>query len=186
MIAMMEWLNNANVIAGLIVAIFGIGGYIFAITTYLKGIATKSIKEDNSSSHKPSVRYTNKDDIVFDRIDWINAFAKGLFYFSMMDADNDNMMASIPIGCIFTPLFAAIASAVFAIFFYIIFSFLFNWSDASAGRGAFVVALICWITILLGIYIHFVGKAVETISNKKRNSVVHPPMYGKRTSYRRK
>jgi hypothetical protein len=39
---MMEWLNNANVIAGLIVAIFGIGGYIIGIAAYLKGKVSKS------------------------------------------------------------------------------------------------------------------------------------------------
>ncbi len=46
---MMEWLNNANVIAGLIVAIFSIGGYIFAIVTYLKGKAEKSLHENRPS-----------------------------------------------------------------------------------------------------------------------------------------
>src|SRR5260221_14040362 len=98
---MMEWLNNANVIAGLIVALFGIGGYIFAIVTYLKGKAEKSLHENRPS--RQNVRSVKTDDIVFDRIDWMSAFAKGFYYFSMGEANDSDMAAPIPMGCLFTP-----------------------------------------------------------------------------------
>src|SRR5260221_2064647 len=168
---MMEWLNNANVIAGLIVAIFGIGGYIFAIVTYLKGKAEKSIHENRPSLQ--NVRSVKTDDIVFDRIDWINAFAKGFYYFSMGKADDSDI--GLPLeGCIFTPIFAGMACLIVGFLFFVIFNFLFNWTIDQAMRGAFVVGLICLGTVLLGIYIHYVGKAVETITKKKREPVAQP------------
>jgi len=181
---MMEWLNNANVIAGLIVAIFGIGGYIFAIVTYLKGKAEKSLHENRSSLQ--NVRSVKTDDIVFDRIDWISAFVKGFFYFSTGVVNDSDHADPMPMGCFFTPMFAVFGSAVFGGVFFFVFNFMFNWSNDSAVRGAFVVGLICWLTILLGIYIHFVGKAVETITKKKREPVAQPTMYNRPTQYRRK
>jgi hypothetical protein len=183
---MMEWLNNANVIAGLIVAIFGIGGYIFAIATYLKGKVTKSLQADKSPSHTPSVRHVNTDNIAFERIDWVNAFAKGFFYFSTGAVNDSDHADPLPMGCFFTPVAAAFGCAMFAIIFYFIFNILFNWKTDDAVRGAFVVGLICLGTVLLGIYIHYVGKAVETITKKKREPVEQPTTYNRPTQYRRK
>jgi hypothetical protein len=181
---MMEWLNNANVIAGLIVAIFGIGGYIFAIVTYLKGKAEKSLHENKPSLQ--NVRSVKTDDIVFDRIDWISAFARGFYYFAMGDVEDSYVAAPLPMGCMFTPMFAGIACAIVGLLFFAIFNFLFNWTMDQAMRGAFVVGLICLGTVLLSIYIHFVGKAVETITKKKREPVAQPTIYNKPTQYRRK
>src|SRR5260221_2293056 len=124
---MMEWLNNANVIAGLIVAIFGIGGYIFAIATYLKGKAEKSLHENRPALQ--NVRSVKTDDIVFDRIDWISAFAKGFFYFAMGEVNDSDRADLMLMGCIFTPVLAVFASAVFAGVFFFIFNFVFNWSN---------------------------------------------------------
>ena len=174
---MMEWLNNANVIAGLIVALFGIGGYIFAITTYLKGKATKSLQDNKSPVQTSSARYANTDNMTFDRIDWVNAFAKGFFYFSIGEVDDSDTAFPLPIGCFATPIVAGIACVMIGGVFFIIFNFLFNWSSDSALKGAFVVGFICWLTILLGTYIHFVGKAVEAIGNKKRKQAVQPTIY---------
>jgi hypothetical protein len=181
---MMEWLNNANVIAGLIVAIFGIGGYIFAIVTYLKGKAEKSLHENRPSLQ--NVRSVKTDDIVFDRVDWINAFAKGFYYFVIGDVEDSYMVTPIPVGCIFTPMLAGVACAIVGLLFFVIFNFLFNWTTDHAMRGAFVVGLICLGTVLLGIYIHFVGKAVETITKKKREPVAQPTINNRPTQYRRK
>lgn len=180
---MMEWLTNANTIAGLVVAIFGIGGYIFAIATFLRGKADKSIRE---SIPKQSARTAKKDDIVFDRMDWISAFMKGFWYFFVGTNDDKNRISGMPMGCIFPALAVGFGCALVGLLFFVILSYLFNWTIDQAVRGAFVIGLICWGTILLGIYIHYVGEAVETITKKKRPPVIQQTTYNKPTSYRRK
>lgn len=179
---MMEWLNNANTIASLIVALFGIGGYIFAVITYLKGKATKSLQEDESLSQTVPIHYVNTNNIVFDRMDWFKAFTKGFWYFAIGEVDDSDYATPIPMGCLFTPAFAAIASAVFALIFFIIFT-TFSWQTGDATRGAFIIGLICWLTVLLGIYIQFVGKAIEKISDKKRKQAVQSTRYKKANPY---
>lgn len=75
----MDWLNSASTIASLVLAVFGIGGYLYGIVTYLRTKAspkqqtTTPAQTSIASKAKPSVRY-----IPISWIEWTEIFAQGL------------------------------------------------------------------------------------------------------------
>lgn len=72
----MSWLNNANTIATLVLAIFGIGGYLYGITSYLRKRANP-IKQDSHSStaSRPQKSIPLRP---LSWLEWIEMFGYGL------------------------------------------------------------------------------------------------------------
>jgi hypothetical protein len=76
----MDWINSANVIASLVLAIFGIGGYVFGIITYLKKKASPKPQEASdpasaSSSLTPTIAHKP---ISLNWMDWADLLIQGL------------------------------------------------------------------------------------------------------------
>jgi hypothetical protein len=75
----MSWLTNASTIATLIVAIFGIAGYIYGITSYLRKRAHST--GQNSGSAVASTSKAQKSSIPYRPLSWLEwteMFAEGL------------------------------------------------------------------------------------------------------------
>jgi hypothetical protein len=75
----MEWLSSANTIASLLLALFGIGGYLYGIVTYLKKKA--SPQQQDSGSAQTSTSSTPQAPVSYRKItwlEWIELFAQGL------------------------------------------------------------------------------------------------------------
>jgi hypothetical protein len=71
----MAWLNNASTIATLVLAIFGIGGYLYGIISFLRKRANP-VRQDSSSSHtsRPQKSIPSRP---ISWLEWIELFARG-------------------------------------------------------------------------------------------------------------
>src|SRR5438876_12438298 len=75
----MEWLNNASTITTLVLSIFGIGGYIIGIVSYLKDKASPTRRTTTGSS-PASASTAQKSPVQYSPItwiEWIEIFAQG-------------------------------------------------------------------------------------------------------------
>lgn len=71
----MAWLNNANTIATLVLAIFGIGGYLYGIISYLRRRANPIRQDSNSSpASRPQKSIPSRP---MSWLEWIELFAQG-------------------------------------------------------------------------------------------------------------
>lgn len=151
----METLNNANTVASLILAIFGIGGYAIGITTYLRGKASKAqqgsntVSRGSSSQPKFSVRHSN-----LSWLDWMEVIAAGSKDFVFL-GDPDGYE---PNGCFAVPMIAALIGCGALLFFALIF-WVFGLIDI--WRPAWFVAALVFLTIVLATWVYHVGRRVE-------------------------
>lgn len=74
----MEWLNNANAIASLVLALFGIGGYLYGVMTYLKKKAASPPTTPPSSQEPPSHPQKAVSYKPLSWLEWTEIFAQGL------------------------------------------------------------------------------------------------------------
>ena len=158
----MEWLSSANVIASLVFAIFGIGGYLFAIVTYLSRRAYPLKKTTSAASHQ---RQTPSKPISW--LEWIELFTQGfvdtadfvLGLFSLKDDFEDRPPMSrigfcsfiCGFGVIFAELLIGFAIGIFLSFFGV---------NNPAGIAVGVTTVLLFMTFSL-VYIYHVGLLVE-------------------------
>ena len=151
----MNFLNNANIIASFILAIFGIGGYAVAVIGYLRGKATISQKSSSSVSQKSSINSSWRNiSNGLSWLDWMETIASGSQDFAMLFDDSTNM----PNGCFMIPLISAAIACGALLFFALIFwtfGIVDNW------RPAWFVAALVFSTIILATWVYCVGRRVE-------------------------
>jgi hypothetical protein len=108
----MAWLNNASSIVSLIMAFFGMIGYVYGIVSYLRKKASPtrqaavgSSQDSAYSQQKSSIQYR-----PISWVEWIEIFGKGLvdtanFVINLLFKDNPDMELETPIaklgGCAF-------------------------------------------------------------------------------------
>jgi hypothetical protein len=71
----MDWLNSANAIASLVLAVFGIGGYIYGIATYLKKKASQPQQSSPTPSTSSQTSSIPRKPISW--LGWIELFTQG-------------------------------------------------------------------------------------------------------------
>jgi len=95
----MDFLNNLNVIIGIIVGIFGIGGYLFGIIAYLRNKAASSQQKQTGnlpSSQPTSYAVASKP---LGKLDWMEVLWAG-FEDCVRARDGGGVWASGGIGII--------------------------------------------------------------------------------------
>lgn len=159
----MEWLSSANVIASLVFAIFGIGGYLFAIVTYLSRRAYPIKKTTSSASHQQQSIPSKP----ISWLEWIELFTQGvvdtadfvLGLFSLTDEFEDKPpMGRVGFcsficgfGVLFAELIIGLAIGIFLSFFGV---------NNPAGIAVGVTTILLFMTFSL-VYIYHVGLLVE-------------------------
>lgn len=76
----MEWISNADMVAILTLAIFGIGGYLFGIVTYLKKKASAPPQQTTTLTQMLSPRQQESSVPLksISWLEWIEIFTQGL------------------------------------------------------------------------------------------------------------
>lgn len=139
----MDLLNNLNVVVGVIVGLFGIGGYIIGIAAYLKNkVFTIQQQQPVSPSVQtpPTAQYK-----ILSRLDWMELLWRGLV---------DTASAKEYTGCI-APIMTAFFGSLFVLF---VLAFTNNTFIIVAGETFFLMLLM---TFMILFYIYFVGRRVE-------------------------
>lgn len=141
----MDLLNNLNVVIGIIVGIFGIGGYLFGIIAYLRNKASSSQQKQTKqlqSSQKQTLYQVQPKPLS--KLDWMEVLWQG-FEDCIRSRDGGGVMTVIGIVII-----GAFSTAI-------AFS-----SDAP--NVVHVCAILFWVifsTIILLFYVYFVGRRIE-------------------------
>jgi hypothetical protein len=164
----MDWLNNANIITSLVLAIFGISGYIYAITTYLKKKASPT-QQNTNETPQTSTRSQQKSNIYkpFSWLEWTEFFAQGLvdtadfiFKLVMKDEYDEDEAPLNKLGyCAFTSLIiGALADLVLG---GLIGLLLTGLGVSNAWGAAFVIGGILLFMTFSFAYVYHVGLIVE-------------------------
>jgi uncharacterized membrane protein YfcA len=166
----MSWLNNASSIASLIMAIFGMCGYLYGIVTYLRKKASPILKATVGSSQdfaysqqKSSIRYR-----PLSWLEWMEAFGQGLvdtaefvvtFLFNNSpDADFDTPIAKLWGCAFFGGLIAIVGGLIMGVIIAIFLGALGMSNPAGAATVIVFMLLFVFFSIL---YIYHVGLRVE-------------------------
>jgi hypothetical protein len=108
----MDVLNNVNTMISIVVGIFGIGGYIVGITSYLrhKAISSqqKQIARQTSSQKQPSYQIMSKR---ISMLDWLEAFLFGIGD-CLKAWDGLGIFISLMVGGIGAAVFGGISAGV--------------------------------------------------------------------------
>ena len=162
----MDFLNNANTIASLILAFFGIGGYAIAIVGYLRGKASVGQKSSNSATQKPSTPFQwIHANSSLSWLDWMEVIASGSFDFITLGNPDSNE----PNGCL-VPFISALVSGGVLLFFALIF---WTFGVVDVWRPAWFVAALVFITIVLATWVYFVGRRVEEKATMTQKSSLY-------------
>ncbi len=141
----MDFLNNLNVIIGIIVGIFGIGGYLFGIIAYLRNKAASSQRKQTAnvlvSQPSPSSAAMSKP---LSKLDWMEVLWAGL---------EDCVRAREGGG-----IFGSIATGFFGA---LIFGAITLRDPSIASYTALALFIILFLTANLLFYIYFVGRRIE-------------------------
>jgi len=165
----MSWLNNANTIASLVLALFGISGYIYGVVTYLKKRADPP-KLDigtspafTSSAPKSSVSYK-----PLSWLEWTELFAQGFvdtadFILTLLfhkDYDPEKETVIDKLGYCAMYCGAGVLAGEFILGFAIGF-FLFAMGMSNPTGAAIAITTILLFMTFSLLYIYHVGLAVE-------------------------
>ncbi len=175
----MAWLSNANTIASLVLAIFGIGGYLFGVVTYLKNKATPP-KQDTSGGSQTS-QYIPQKTVYYKPltwIDWIELFAQAfvdteefiltLLFDNKLDHDLDTTISRIGF-CLFICGFGVVAGEVIIGLAIGIFLSLLGVGNPT-GAAVGVATILLFMTFSL-VYIYHVGLLAEERQKEQMEEV---------------
>lgn len=166
----MDWLNNANTIASLILAMIGIGGYAYGVMTYLKNKALPAqqtnppSQPDRTAVHQSSMPYR-----AFTPLEWAAFFGQGVvdtsdfiidFCFQKAELDLDEVS---PIGRLGGCLLLCLLGGAVGLFVLGgIISLLFTGLGIpNGGNAANALGLILILMILSLVYVYHVGLRAE-------------------------
>lgn len=144
----MDILNNLGVIIGIITGIFGIGGYIIAITGYFRNKAASSQRKQTAKMQSPQKQYSYQQiSKSLSKLDWMQILWNGVEDFFRAYLQRDFLGCGITIG---TAIAVGITIAILSILisptaFYITLS----------------ICVIFFLTIHLLFYVYFVGRRIE-------------------------
>lgn len=161
----MSWLNNANTIATLVLAIFGIGGYLFGVISYLRGRANPFRRNSHSSPVSRPQKSIPSRPISW--LEWIELFGQGFvttsdFVMNLFPTGEDieAMLAIQRVGyCALICGFGVFLGELilgFAIGIFLSFMGVNN----SAGAAVGITTVLLFMTFSL-LYIYHVGLLVE-------------------------
>ena len=166
----MDWLNNANTIASLVLAMIGIGGYVYGVMTYLRKKALP-VQQTNppsqpghAATHQPSMPYR-----TFTPLEWAEFFGQGVvdtsdfiikFCFQKAELELDEVS---PIGRLGGCLLLCFFGGAIGLFVLgIIISLLFTgFGIPNGGNAANALGLILILMILSLVYVYHVGLRAE-------------------------
>lgn len=165
----MGWLNNANTIASLILAIIGIGGYIYGVVIYLKKKASP-VQQTNTSSqpgraaYKPSVPYQ-----AFTLLEWAEFFGQGVvdtadFILNLCFQKTEVEIDDVPPigrlgGCLLLCFFGGLICLL--VLGGIIGLLFTGFGIPNGGNAAFAIGLMFLLMILSFVYVYHVGLRAE-------------------------
>jgi hypothetical protein len=137
----MDFFNNLNVVISIIVGIFGIGGYIIGIITYLRHKVASSQQQVQRQPSQRSVPQTVPKSLS--KLDWMEVLWTGLEdCFRARDGGGIIAAIGILISAVFIAAFIGIASP-------------------NVGVIAIAVFGVIYFTFLLLFYVYFVGRRIE-------------------------
>jgi hypothetical protein len=166
----MEWLSNANTLASLVLAIFGIGGYIYGITTYLKKRASPTRSNTTGLSPAGTTSSQKSSDTYqpFSWLEWTQIFAQGLvdtadfiiaFIFPKeYDPKKDTVISKLT-GCLMLCGMGVIVGGFFLALIIGVFLSILGVKDPTA--ATIVITTIVLFTIFSFVYIYHVGLRIE-------------------------
>jgi hypothetical protein len=178
----MDWLSNANTIASLVLALFGIGGYVYGVVTYLKKrasplqqVTTGMSQASTPITQNPSVSYK-----PLSWLEWMELFAQGLvdtadFILILLQVDKEEKVKNTPVinrlgycaaFCGIGVLFGEFILG-FALGFFLV---AFGVKDPS-GAAVGITTILLFMTFSL-IYIYHVGLAVEMKQLEKYQEII--------------
>ncbi len=138
----MDVLNNVNTVISIVVGIFGIGGYIVGITSYLRHKAASSQEKQVTqiiSSQKRPVHQVMTNRLSM--LDWLEAFLYGIGD-CMKAWDGAGIWISIFVGIVGLGVFGGISAGINSFLPIILFA-------------------IPYLTLMLLFYVYFVGRRIE-------------------------
>ncbi len=151
----MDLLNNLNVIIGVIVGLFGIGGYLVGAVSYLRNKATasqqKQTAQQPSSQPQPVPHGTPKP---LSRLDWMEVLWTG-FEDCLRARGGVGFFTSLTIGIMGGVILGGTALSIASL----------------AGYIMFAVFCMLFLTANLLFYIYFVGRRIE-----KKVESLHQPV----------
>ncbi|HJT58630.1 MAG TPA: hypothetical protein VJ761_19130 [Ktedonobacteraceae bacterium] len=167
----MEWLNNAYIITGLVMAIFGICGYLYGIVTFLKKKATPVHQGtiELSQTSKNTMQRTSVSYKPFSWLEWIEFFAQGfvdtasfilgLFFQDELKVGEDEAVMGKLGLCSFICFMGALLGGV--ILGVIIGAILSGLGVPNGMNIGGVIAVILLFALFSLVYIYHVGLKVE-------------------------
>jgi hypothetical protein len=161
----MDWLNSANAIASLVLAVFGIGGYIYGIATYLKKKASQPQQSSPTPSTSSQTSSIPRKPISW--LGWIELFTQGFvntanFILGLFPFEESEQNKPVIIKIGYCAMFCALGAIFgeiilgFAIGIFLSFMGMSNPTGAAVG----ITTVLLFMTFSL-VYIYHVGLLVE-------------------------
>jgi uncharacterized oligopeptide transporter (OPT) family protein len=182
----MDWLNNANTVASLVLAMIGIGGSLYGAISYLKKKASRIPQGMSTMSQQASAPTPSQQPVMslpqFTWLEWTELLAQGLvdtmdfilhICFRDMEQDEEmSIIAKIALGLFICCIGMGIGVFIFGII--IINALLSGLGIPNPSGASGVIAFILLFAVLSFIYIYHVGLRVERKRQEQYKSSKQP------------